>query len=181
VATSYMAVIGFGMGLVMPLLTLALQESFSREELGVVTSSSQFFRSIGGTFGITILGAVMNKQAGTALNDKLVPFLNTLPAQASEMVTKFKEMIATNPEGLLQSLFSPEALKQLPAALAEKMTPILKTSLMDSLHSVFLVGLVIIVIGAVFTLLLPRIKLSDRKTGKKAGNEEEAKVLAQSN
>ncbi|MFB9761972.1 MDR family MFS transporter [Ectobacillus funiculus] len=181
VATSYMAVIGFGMGLVMPLLTLALQESFSREELGVVTSSSQFFRSIGGTFGITILGAVMNKQAGTALNDKLVPFLNTLPAQASEMITKFKEMIATNPEGLLQSLFSPEALKQLPAALAEKMTPILKTSLMDSLHSVFLVGLVIIVIGAVFTLLLPRIKLSDRKTGKKAGNEEEAKVLAQSN
>ncbi|MFP3124405.1 MFS transporter [Ectobacillus funiculus] len=181
VATSYMAVIGFGMGLVMPLLTLALQESFSREELGVVTSSSQFFRSIGGTFGITILGAVMNKQAGTALNDKLVPFLNTLPAQASEMVTKFKEMIATNPEGLLQSLFSPEALKQLPAALAEKMTPILKTSLMDSLHSVFLVGLVIIVIGAVFTLLLPHIKLSDRKTGKKAGNEEEAKVLAQSN
>ncbi len=182
VATSYMAVIGFGMGLVMPLLTLALQESFSREELGVVTSSSQFFRSIGGTFGITILGAVMNNQAGTALNDKLVPFLNTLPAQASGMVTKFKEMIATNPEGLLQSLFSPEALQQLPAALAEKMTPILKASLMDSLHSVFLVGLVIIAIGAIFTLLLPQIKLSDRKTGKKAGDEEEkAEVLAQSN
>lgn len=47
VATSYMAIIGLGMGLVMPILTLALQESFSKEELGVVTSSSQFFRSIG--------------------------------------------------------------------------------------------------------------------------------------
>lgn len=182
VATSYMAVIGLGMGLVMPLLTLALQESFSKEELGVVTSSSQFFRSIGGTFGITILGAVMNSRAGTALNDKLVPFLNTLPAQAGDMVTKFKEMIATNPEGLLQSLFSPEALKQLPSALAEKMVPILKTSLMESLHSVFLVGLIIIVVGAVFTLLVPQIKLSDRKTGKKVGDEEEkTKALASSN
>lgn len=56
VATSFMAIIGLGMGLVMPILTLALQESFSKEELGVVTSSSQFFRSIGGTFGITMLG-----------------------------------------------------------------------------------------------------------------------------
>ncbi|XLG15806.1 Multidrug resistance protein 3 [Bacillus velezensis] len=46
-ATCYMAVIGLGMGLVMPLLTLALQETFSKEELGVVTSSSQFFRMIG--------------------------------------------------------------------------------------------------------------------------------------
>ena len=45
-ATCYI-VIGLGMGLVMPLLTLALQETFSKEELGVVTSSSQFFRMIG--------------------------------------------------------------------------------------------------------------------------------------
>ncbi|GAA3322417.1 hypothetical protein GCM10020331_042230 [Ectobacillus funiculus] len=75
----------------------------------------------------------MNKQAGTALNDKLVPFLNTLPAQASEMITKFKEMIATNPEGLLQSLFSPEALKQLPAALAEKDDSYLKKNIINGL------------------------------------------------
>ena len=62
------------MGLVMPIITLALQESFSKETLGVVTSSSQFFRSIGGTFGITILGAVMNAKSGNILTDKLVPF-----------------------------------------------------------------------------------------------------------
>ncbi|MCP8969432.1 MDR family MFS transporter [Ectobacillus ponti] len=171
-ATSYMVVIGLGMGLVMPLLTLALQESFSKQELGVVTSSSQFFRSIGGTFGITVLGAVMNSRAGTALNDKLVPFLNTLPAQAGAMVKQFKAMIADNPEGLLQSLFSPAALKQIPSAMAEKLVPILRTSLMDSLHSVFLTGLAVIVVGALFTLLVPQIKLSDRKTGKKETQEE---------
>ncbi|GAA3322415.1 hypothetical protein GCM10020331_042220 [Ectobacillus funiculus] len=55
VATSYMAVIGFGMGLVMPLLTLALQESFFEGGAwSCYILQSVFFRSIGGTFGITI-------------------------------------------------------------------------------------------------------------------------------
>lgn len=165
VATSYMAIIGLGMGLVMPILTLALQESFSKEELGVVTSSSQFFRSIGGTFGITMLGAVMNARSGSLLTDKLVPYLDSLPAQASSFAGQLKGMIDTNPQGLLQSLFSPEAMKQIPAAFSSHVVPILKTSLMDSLHSVFYAGLIFIAVGAVFTLFLKPIKLSNKNTG----------------
>ncbi|MGY5388654.1 multidrug efflux MFS transporter MdtP [Bacillus spizizenii] len=165
VATSYMAIIGLGMGLVMPILTLALQESFSKEELGVVTSSSQFFRSIGGTFGITMLGAVMNARSGSLLTDKLVPYLDSLPAQASSFTSQLKGMIDTNPQGLLQSLFSPDAIKQIPAAFSSHIMPILKTSLMDSLHSVFYTGLIFIAVGAVFTLFLKPIKLSNKKTG----------------
>lgn len=165
VATSYMAIIGLGMGLVMPILTLALQESFSKEELGVVTSSSQFFRSIGGTFGITMLGAVMNARSGSLLTDKLVPYLDSLPAQASSFATQLKGMIDTNPQGLLQSLFSPEAMKQIPEAFSTHVLPILKTSLMDSLHSVFYTGLIFIAVGAVFTLFLKPIKLSNKNTG----------------
>ncbi|MCY7920172.1 multidrug efflux MFS transporter MdtP [Bacillus spizizenii] len=165
IATSYMAIIGLGMGLVMPILTLALQESFSKEELGVVTSSSQFFRSIGGTFGITMLGAVMNARSGSLLTDKLVPYLDSLPAQASSFAAQLKGMIDTNPQGLLQSLFSPDAIKQIPAAFSSHIMPILKTSLMDSLHSVFYTGLIFIAVGAVFTLFLKPIKLSNKKTG----------------
>ncbi|QJC90042.1 multidrug efflux MFS transporter MdtP [Bacillus inaquosorum] len=165
VATSYMAIIGLGMGLVMPILTLALQESFSKEELGVVTSSSQFFRSIGGTFGITMLGAIMNARSGSLLTDKLVPYLDSLPAQASSFAAQLKGMIDTNPQGLLQSLFSPDAIKQIPAAFSSHIMPILKTSLMDSLHSVFYTGLIFIAVGAVFTLFLKPIKLSNKKTG----------------
>ncbi|MCY8908070.1 MDR family MFS transporter [Bacillus atrophaeus] len=177
VATSYMAIIGLGMGLVMPILTLALQESFSKEELGVVTSSSQFFRSIGGTFGITVLGAVMNARSGTLLTDKLVPYLNSLPAQASSFADQFKGMIDKDPQGLLQSLFSPEAVKQIPAAFSSHIVPILKTSLMDSLHSVFYAGLAFIVIGAVFTLFVKPIKLSNKKAGEEQEKEEKAKAV----
>ncbi|WP_189319332.1 MDR family MFS transporter [Bacillus atrophaeus] len=177
VATSYMAIIGLGMGLVMPILTLALQESFSKEELGVVTSSSQFFRSIGGTFGITVLGAVMNARSGTLLTDKLVPYLNSLPAQASSFADQFKGMIDKDPQGLLQSLFSPEAVKQIPAAFSSHIVPILKTSLMDSLHSVFYAGLAFIVIGAVLTLFVKPIKLSNKKAEEQQEKEEKAKAV----
>ncbi|MCY8515335.1 MDR family MFS transporter [Bacillus atrophaeus] len=177
VATSYMAIIGLGMGLVMPILTLALQESFSKEELGVVTSSSQFFRSIGGTFGITVLGAVMNARSGTLLTDKLVPYLNSLPAQASSFADQFKGMIDKDPQGLLQSLFSPEAVKQIPAAFSSHIVPILKTSLMDSLHSVFYAGLAFIAIGAVLTLFVKPIKLSNKKAEEQQEKEEKAKAV----
>jgi len=165
IATSYMMIIGLGMGLVMPTLTLALQESFPKKDLGVVTSSSQFFRQIGGTFGITILGSIMNNTSGTTLTNKLVPVLDTFPAEAGQMVTKFKDMIHTDPQGLYSMLFSPEALKQMPEAFSNSIVPILKNSLVDSLHTVFLTGLVFIVVGAVFTIFLQKIKLSDRKKG----------------
>ncbi|PEZ06428.1 MFS transporter [Bacillus sp. AFS018417] len=172
VASSYMMVIGLGMGLVMPTLTLALQESFPKKDLGVVTSSSQFFRQIGGTFGITILGSIMNNTSGTVLTDKLVPVLNTFPPQAGEIAAKFKDMIHTNPQGLYSMLFSPESLKQMPEAIANSIVPVLKTSLLDSLHHVFMTGLVFIVVGAVFTLFLKKIKLSSRKKGTEEQNSE---------
>ncbi|MFD0130647.1 multidrug efflux MFS transporter MdtP [Bacillus subtilis] len=177
VATSFMAIIALGMGLVMPILTLALQESFSKEELGVVTSSSQFFRSIGGTFGITMLGAVMNARSGNLLTDKLVPYLDSLPAQASSFAAQLKGMIDTNPQGLLQSLFSPDAVKQIPAAFSSHIVPILKTSLMDSLHSVFYTGLIFIAVGAVFTLFLKPIKLSNKKAEDQQEKEKAAKAV----
>ena len=79
------------------------------------------------------------------------------------MVTKFKDMIHTDPQGLYSMLFSPEALKQMPEAFANSIVPILKNSLVDSLHTVFLTGLVFIVVGAIFTIFLQKIKLSDRK------------------
>lgn len=177
VATSYMAIIGLGLGLVMPTITLALQETFPKQELGVVTSSSQFFRSIGGTFGVTVLGAVMNSKSGTLLSDKLVPFLNKLPEQAAPLATKFKEIIDTNPQGLFQMLFNKASLKQIPSQILDQMLPIIKTSLMNSLHSVFYVGLFFILIGACCTLLLKQIKLTGRKAGEKPAENVEDETL----
>ncbi len=162
-ATLYMIILGLGMGLVMPLLTLALQESFPKSELGVVTSSSQFFRAIGGTFGMTILGAIMNHRSSQLLDDRLMPMLQSLPAQAKGMVDRFAHMIHDDPQGLYSVLFSPETLEKIPPQMRETFVPILKHSLVDSLHSVFLFGLIFVIGGTVLVFGLKNIKLSDRR------------------
>ena len=54
----YMFVFGIGLGLVMQVLVLAVQNSVPYEQLGVATSSATLFRSIGGSLGTAILGAI---------------------------------------------------------------------------------------------------------------------------
>ncbi|KDE46351.1 MDR family MFS transporter [Geobacillus sp. CAMR5420] len=161
-ATMYMIILGLGTGLVMPILTLALQESFPKSELGVVTSSSQFFRSIGGTFGMTVLGAIMNHRSSALLDERLMPKLEALPAQAKGLVDRFAGMIHDDPQGLYSVLLSPEAMAKIPALLRDMFVPVLKQSLVDSLQAVFWFGLVFIAVGLLLVFGLKRIALSDR-------------------
>ncbi|TXK85525.1 MDR family MFS transporter [Paenibacillus sp. N3.4] len=174
-ASSYMMILGLGMGLVMPILTLALQESFPKSELGVVTSSSQFFRQIGGTFGMTILGAVMNHKSSVLLEQNLTPVVKQLPAEASELSNQLTNMIHTNPQALYSSLLSPEALAKMPKEFVQHLLPILKDALVSSLHLVFTIGLVFVLLGAVLTLFIGNIKVSDRKP-KKDDAEKDAEL-----
>lgn len=174
-AVGNLVVLGLGLGLVMPILTLALQEAFPKSQLGVVTSSSQFFRQIGGTFGMTILGAVMNHKSSGQLQEQLVPSLEKLPAQAHAIVQQFESLIETNPQGLYSMLLSPEALAKIPAAIQQMMLPVLKSTLVDTLHTVFLSGTLFVVLGALLTPLIGKIKISSSRGRKKPQVEAEAK------
>ncbi|MGW9174990.1 DHA2 family efflux MFS transporter permease subunit [Streptomyces decoyicus] len=51
-------VFGFGLGLVMQVLVLIAQNSVAYQDLGVATSGATFFRSIGGSFGVSIFGTI---------------------------------------------------------------------------------------------------------------------------
>jgi EmrB/QacA subfamily drug resistance transporter len=163
VATGYMMVLGLGMGLVMPTLTIALQEAFPKSQLGVVTSSSQFFRQIGGTFGMTVLGAIMNHQSSQLLTEKLEPVLQKAPPQASGMVGNLTSMIHKDAQGLYSALLNPEAMQKMPEMLKQTIVPILKVSLVDSLQIVFLCGLIFVILGAALAPFLGKINISDSK------------------
>ena len=54
--------LGCGLGLVMPQLTVAIQNAVERKHLGVATSSSAFIRSLGGALGVTVSGTVVTAQ-----------------------------------------------------------------------------------------------------------------------
>ena len=99
------ALIGFGLGITMPLYTIAVQNTVPYNVLGAATSSVPFFRAIGGTVGLSIFGSIMTNRL------------------ASEFLTKLPETIkALIPPELLSSithnaqvLVSPEAQAQLQA------------------------------------------------------------------
>jgi hypothetical protein len=164
-AMGYIMVIGLGMGFIMPNLTLALQESFPRSELGVVTSSSQFFRSIGGTFGVTILGTVMNNVSTRLLNEKLTPFFSHLPPQAQGMAARFKEMVDNDPQGLYSMLLNPEMVHKMPTMVVQHLAPVLRETLVDSLHQVFLFGLGFVAAGLVLAFFTGKVRISDERKG----------------
>ena len=58
----YMAIVGLGIGLVMQVLVVAVQNSVPHSQLGTATATATFFRTIGGAFGVAVLGAVFNAQ-----------------------------------------------------------------------------------------------------------------------
>jgi EmrB/QacA subfamily drug resistance transporter len=74
---AYLAVFGLGLGLVLPILTVAVQNAVPYEELGTATSGVTFFRMIGGSFGTAVFGAIFaNLLIGnvlSALHLKKVP------------------------------------------------------------------------------------------------------------
>jgi EmrB/QacA subfamily drug resistance transporter len=60
-------VFGLGLGLVMQVLVLIVQNAVSYEDLGVATSGATFFRSIGASFGVAIFGTVFASRLGDKL------------------------------------------------------------------------------------------------------------------
>ncbi len=75
----FMAVLGLGMGFLMQTTMLISQNSVEPKDLGVASSATTFFRSIGGSFGVSLAGAIFNR----VLTDDLVSRLG--PAAAGKL------------------------------------------------------------------------------------------------
>ncbi|MFF4252218.1 DHA2 family efflux MFS transporter permease subunit [Streptomyces sp. NPDC001663] len=67
--STYFFVFGLGLGLVMQVLVLIVQNAVAYEDLGVATSGATFFRSIGASFGVAIFGTVFASRLGDKLTD----------------------------------------------------------------------------------------------------------------
>ncbi|GAB3944612.1 MDR family MFS transporter [Kribbella albertanoniae] len=65
---AFMLVLGIGIGLVMQNLVLAAQNDVPASQLGAATSAVSFFRSMGGTIGVSVLGAILANQILDRLN-----------------------------------------------------------------------------------------------------------------
>ncbi|MFB6583311.1 DHA2 family efflux MFS transporter permease subunit [Streptomyces sp. NPDC056402] len=133
----YFFVFGAGLGLVMQVLVLVVQNAVSYADLGVATSGATFFRSIGASFGVAIFGTVFTNQ----LDDKLAASLAgvTLPAGAS----------------IAQLEADPRAIGALPAELQPQVLDAYATAITD----VFLYAVPIVLIAFVIAWFLKEDKL----------------------
>jgi len=159
-ASTYMVVMGIGMGMIMPSLSIAVQEAFPAEVRGTVTSATTFFRSIGGTVGIALLGTIFNSKSIELIGNKLDATFQGFGPQGAELL----DMAHNNPQGLYSSLLSPTFLEQMPKQVAEMFTtqvmPVLKTALLDSLHLVFEVSIWFLAAGLLVTLFTGKVKIT---------------------
>lgn len=99
--------IGFGIGITMPIFTISLQSQFPKR-IGEVTGALQFFRSIGGTVGVALLGGVMNAQMRSDLAARV----------GSEGIPPLKVLWATQPQ---PGPFSPQGMPLLLARFADQL------------------------------------------------------------
>lgn len=131
--------IGSGLGLTMLTLLIAVQHAVDKTELGVATSLNQFARSIGGAFGVAVMGAVLSAGLAANLNKAVGENLLSQP-QA--------ENFAANPNALID----PQAQADLPAGALD----VLRDAMATSIHKVFWVGALLSALSLLVALLLPR-------------------------
>jgi EmrB/QacA subfamily drug resistance transporter len=136
----YMFVFGVGMGLIMQVLVVAVQNAVSYKELGVATSSATFFRMIGGSFGTAVFGAIY----AIVFTHTFVPHL---PHVSSRVLNSF------NPQALNPALL--DKLKvEVPALYNEYIHAVT-----HSVQTVFLVAVPIAFFAFLLSFLLPEVPL----------------------
>lgn len=150
--------VGIGMGMSMPTLNLAVQNAVPQRMLGVATASSQFFRQIGGTLGVAILGAAMTARLSGEI-------ARTLPgdvtAQAPpELLARVEDaQTMLNPVALERVRTGFDALGADGARLFTEALETMRAALAHALEGVFLVGALLMVIAVAVNLLLPEVPL----------------------
>ncbi|MCU0281404.1 MAG: MFS transporter [Acidimicrobiia bacterium] len=72
-ASLFMLVLGLGLGMVMQVLVIAMQNAVEHRDLGIATSANTFFRSLGGAFGSALFGAILSSRLAYYLPRLLPP------------------------------------------------------------------------------------------------------------
>ena len=75
---TYEIIAGIGGGLAIPIFTVAAQNAVTKRDLGVVTSSTMYFRFLGGVIGLAILGAIVNMTLKLNLQNATVNISSSL-------------------------------------------------------------------------------------------------------
>ncbi|MFE7170549.1 MFS transporter [Streptomyces sp. NPDC057616] len=131
----WMAVLGAGIGMVMPVLVLAVQNSVPPADLGTATSANNYFRQIGGSVGAAVFGTLFSRRLADALAERL-------PAREGARLP--------DPESI-----TPQLVRALPVPLRDDYV----RAYADAMPRIFLYLVPVLALGLVIAFFLKEIPL----------------------
>lgn len=154
-----MMIIGVGLGATMPVFTLASQNAVDISLVGVATSSIQFLRSMGGSLGAAMFGAILTNRFGSG-------FRAAIASGPGSQIPHGLLLKLENPQALMNPRMAAEIRALGPDVLGQ-LAPVLtavKQSLATALQTVFFCAAVLMIFGVMLTLRLVDLPL--RKTNR---------------
>lgn len=176
------AFLGFGLGMVMPVMNIAIQNEFKQSQLGVATSSVQLFRGLGSTIGIALFGALLTagitanltnisddayvktlqqspaaKQIGSLDDSNTLLTLNT-PDVKEKIASGFERSIAMSQAPAQVKERATKTFEQNQAAYSSKITH----AFSDSLKRIFTTSAILMGLAAVLVFALKERELSHK-------------------
>lgn len=136
---------GFGLGLVMQIIVLIIQNSVPPELVGTATSTNNYFREIGASVGTALFGSIFTSR----LADKVAEAMQSLPADAASA--------AGGGGGVSTDSLTPESVSSLPGPIHD----LVVNAYADALAPSFWYMVPVFAIAFVLAWFLPQLKLSD--------------------
>ncbi|GAA3651158.1 MFS transporter [Microbacterium marinilacus] len=167
-----MFLLGLGSGVLMQNLVLVTQNSLPATQLGAGSGAVTFFRSLGGTVGVSVLGSVLGAQVGDRIKDGLSALLEKI-----DPTLQVPSLLVDNPD----CADSVDALGTgaVPAVgqLCEPVRTVVESSYGDSIAFLFLLVVPLAIVTFLCVCFLPNLPLS-RKTAAEQIEEELGAELA---
>jgi hypothetical protein len=138
-----LALMGMGMGLSIPAFLIAVQSAVPRRDLGTATSTLQFSRSIGGTLGVSVMGAILSFRLAS-----------TLAAAGMD-------------PSVIQRLLDPVAQ----TASSQTIEGTLRTALAAAIHEIFAIALIAVIFGLIVTVLTPSGQIAHLVKGRQTTDD----------
>jgi len=152
VLVCFLILTGLGLGLVMPVFTLTIQNAAPPNMIGAATALSQFCRSIGATVGAAVMGAILQMRYMESLKGAMVS--RAVPEQIAAAMANPARMIEIKMI-LVKNYGESAAGRETVNFLIEH----IKNSLVYALHGVFLLGAIMALLGLITNFFVVEKKL----------------------
>src|SRR3954462_255985 len=149
----FMAVVGLGMGCLMQITMLGAQNSVEMKDMGVASSSTTLFRTLGSSFGVAIMGALFNHRVQ-----------DTMAERGGSLGSKVTEQSAQ---------LDAKSLEKLPDAVREAY----QYAVSAGTHSAFLLGSIVAVVALVAAVFVKEVPLKGAGPQKSADDAAPAPLV----